>query len=135
MRKDAKMLTVAIWLCGLTAGLTMIWMAQDDVAATYDGVGAPTLDQIVDCRPPECLRAVVPEEYLGGSDGACVAAGMWMLRHFEDSAVKRILLTNKGWVPSAYRVVDEQWARCLADVGDDQLCEQLENPGWYDLDP
>lgn len=136
MRKDTKILTVMIWLCTLAAGLTMIWMTQDDMAKAYDGRNAPTIEQIIDCRPPECLRVVVPEEYLDGSDGACVAAGMWMLRHFQrDPDLKSILLTNRGWVPSTYRLVDKRWAHCLADEFESQYCEELANPGWYDKDP
>jgi len=136
MRKNTAILTTVIWLATLSIGLTLVWMAQDDVAATYDGVNAPTIEQIVSCNLPECLRVVVPERYLGGTDGDCLAAGMWMLRHFElDPDLKSILLTNKGWVPSAFRLVDEQWARCLADEDPRQECEELANPGWYDKDP
>lgn len=125
-----------LWLVLVSSGLLLVWMAEDDIAHTYNGINGPAIDQIIDCQLPSCLRVLVPERYLGGSDSACVAAGMWMLRHFElDPQLESILLTNKGWVPSAYRLVDERWARCLADEESDQTCEELENPGWYDKDP
>lgn len=90
----------------------------------------------LECRMPECLMLELEDQYLTGTDGACVAAGMLILRQFAlHPGLKQVYLTNRGWVPSAYRLIDERWARCLADEDPRQECEELANPGWYDRDP
>ncbi len=88
------------------------------------------------CQPPECLKLELDDRYLQGSDGACLAAGMFILRQFQqDPSLKYVYLTNEGWVPSNFRLIDERWARCLADEDPRQECEEIMHPGWYDVDP
>ena len=100
--KRVHQLGFVLWLVMISGGLLLTWMTQDDVAESYDGKNGPTVKQVIDCQPPECLRVVIPEQFLGGTDGECVAAGMWLLKHFEDPEIKQLLITNRGWVPSAF---------------------------------
>ena len=109
--KRVHQLGFVLWLVVLTGGLLLIWAMIDDVASSYDGRNGPTINQVIDCRPPACMPVVIPEQFLGGTDGECVAAGMWLLKHFEDPEIKQLLITNRGRVPTAIRLVDEQWAR------------------------
>lgn len=83
------------------------------------------------CRMPTCQLLRLAEPYLEGSDGACIAAGMLILRQFElNPKLEQVVIINSGWFPSAFRVIDKTWARCLADEDPRQECENYD-PGFY----
>lgn len=82
------------------------------------------------CLGKDCEVLILDDQYLTGTDGACAAAGMLMVKMFEANPdLKKIVIANDGWVPSTWRIVDRFWAECLADIDMRQECENYD-PGF-----
>jgi hypothetical protein len=85
---------------------------------------------IFTCLGKDCEVVELNDQYLTGTDSACVAAGQLLLDRFKANPdLKRVVIANKGWVPSTYRIVDRFWAECLADIDPRQECENYD-PGF-----
>lgn len=98
------------------------------VTAQFDRFNA-----VFTCLGKDCEVIELNEQYLTGTDGACEAAGQFLLSRFKrNPELKRIVIANEGWVPSTYRIIDRFWAECLADPDPRQECENYD-PG-FDFD-
>jgi hypothetical protein len=67
----------------------------------YHGYGIVNLD----LARHECIDHKLSDQAMIGSDGACVAAQIEMLRMMDRYQVDCLNITNKGWIPSTVNPV------------------------------
>ena len=58
-----------------------------------------------DASQHDCLDYEIPERYMDGSDGSCVAANMVMRDVMVSYSLQCLYITNEGWIPSTVNPV------------------------------
>jgi len=62
-----------------------------------------------------CHLLALPPQTLTGSDGACQAAGMFILQYMKKHNARCVYITNEGFIPSATKKVTRKQAEILSE--------------------